>query len=357
MPDEITGSELDRDVKAQLRGLGTDYSRIVGRHLVATHFYLESDPELAWRHALAARRRAARLGVVREAVGLAAYHSGRYADALAEFRTARRLTGSSATLPLMADSERGLGRPERALELARTPEARTLDQDGRIELLIVTAGARRDLGQPEAALVALQIPELETAGAAPWLARLRYAYADTLEAVGRAHEAAEWRVRALAADPEGQAGLAEVPDDDEIVVLDLLDDAEPGGASDTDAGAAETGTPATAEEAAAEAEAAGGGESVADADVPVDGEPAEDAAAAGAGSAAGTSAANAGAEVAVHGDHVAAGDAVGDEAVVGGGDVVGDGGVAGDGDAVGDGDRAGEGRQAGDRDGEGRGDS
>jgi tetratricopeptide (TPR) repeat protein len=211
-------------VKAQLRSLGTDYARIVGRHLVATHLYLESDPELAWRHALAARRRAARLGVVREAVGLAAYHSGRYADALAEFRTARRLTGSSTTLPLMADSERGLGRPERALELARTPEARALDQDGRIELLIVTAGARTDLGEPEAAVVALQIPELETDGEAPWLARLRSAYADALEALGRTDEAATWRARALAADPSGEAGITDVSDEDEIVVLDLLDE-------------------------------------------------------------------------------------------------------------------------------------
>jgi tetratricopeptide (TPR) repeat protein len=225
VPEEFTGSELDRDVKAQLRGLGTDYARIVGRHLVATHYYLDTDPELAWRHALAARRRAARLGVVREAVGLAAYNSGRYADALAEFRTARRLTGSSSTLPLMADSERGLGRPERALELARAPEAQTLDQDGRVELLIVTAGARRDLGEPEAALVALQVPELEATGEAPWLARLRYAYAEALDDVGRADEAATWRARALEADPGGEAGLTDAAgDEDDVVVLDLLDD-------------------------------------------------------------------------------------------------------------------------------------
>jgi tetratricopeptide (TPR) repeat protein len=236
LPDDITGHELDSDIRGELRGLGAEYGKIVGRHLVAVHLFLAEDPELAWRHAVAARRRAARLGAVREAVGLAAYHTGRFAEALAEFRTARRLTGSSAMLPLMADSERGLGRPERALDLARAPEAADLDLPTRIELLIVAAGARQDLGEPEAALSTLAVPELEATGPAPWLARLRYAYAQALAALGRDDEAAEWTTRAHAADPDGAAGITET---DNVVVVDLHEEFEPEGPADGEQNEAE----------------------------------------------------------------------------------------------------------------------
>ncbi len=89
------------------------------------------------------------------------------ADALSELRTARRITGSNIHLPVMADAERGMGRPERALELAHSPEARSLDADAKIELLIVESGARNDLGEHEAAVVVLQIPDLDTKKAQP----------------------------------------------------------------------------------------------------------------------------------------------------------------------------------------------
>ncbi|EUA42791.1 hypothetical protein I553_6654 [Mycobacterium xenopi 4042] len=49
----------------------------------------------------------------------------------------------SALLPLIADCERGLGRPERAIELARGPEAAQLSGDDADELRIVAAGAAR----------------------------------------------------------------------------------------------------------------------------------------------------------------------------------------------------------------------
>ncbi len=87
---------------------------------------LDEDPELAYAHAQAAQRRAGRVGLVREALGIAAYQVGHYEEALRELRTARRLTGSSEHLAVMADCERGLGRPERALDLAASDEAKTL---------------------------------------------------------------------------------------------------------------------------------------------------------------------------------------------------------------------------------------
>jgi tetratricopeptide (TPR) repeat protein len=165
---------------------------------------------------LAARRRAARVGVVREAAGIAAYHAGRYAEALAELRAARRISGSAEYLPMMADSERGLGRPQRALDLAADPAIASLDEAGRAEMLIVAAGARRDLGQLEAAAVALQVPELRSQAGQSWVARLRYAYADALVALDRYEEARQWFVRAAESDEERQTDALERIDELDI---------------------------------------------------------------------------------------------------------------------------------------------
>ncbi len=170
---------------------------------------LDDDPELAYQHALAARRRAARIGVVREAAGIAAYRAGRYTEALAELRAARRMSGSAEYLPMMADSERGLGRPQRALDLAADPVVAGLDAAGRAEMLIVAAGARRDLGQLESAAVTLQVPDLRSQSRQPWVARLRYAYADALAALGRSEEARQWFVRAVESDEEGETDALE----------------------------------------------------------------------------------------------------------------------------------------------------
>ncbi|WP_243718469.1 hypothetical protein [Actinomadura sp. KC06] len=170
----------------------------------------EDEPERAYKHARAARRLASRVGVVREAAGIAAYHAGEWAEALAELRAARRLsTGDDAYLPLMADCERGLGRPERALDLIKSPEAKKLDPMGRIELRIVESGVRRDLGQHDAAVVTLQIPELRDRRLRPWSVRLFYAYADALAEAGREGEAADWFARAAAADRDGETDAAE----------------------------------------------------------------------------------------------------------------------------------------------------
>lgn len=215
IPEEVTGRELDREIRSQLVSLGTHGSALVARHLVMVGQLLDDEPERAWEHALAARARGARIGVVREAVGLAAYHTGRYAQALAELRTMRRLTGSSAHLPVMADCERGLGRPERALALAGSAEAARLGVAERIELRIVAAGARVDLGQPEAAVVMLHLPELESDSGEEWVSRLRAAYASALAAAGRTDEASHWAARsgmALPTDESDQAGAEDEPE-------------------------------------------------------------------------------------------------------------------------------------------------
>jgi hypothetical protein len=140
----MTADRLDPEARAELRTLPTDLADAVARHLVAAGML--ENPEVAYLHAKEARRLAARVGVVREAVGIAAYRAGAWADALAELRAARRLTGRNTSLAMMADSERALGRLDRALAIVQSPEARELDRAGQIELKIVESGIRRDEG-------------------------------------------------------------------------------------------------------------------------------------------------------------------------------------------------------------------
>ncbi len=179
----------------------------MARRLVAAS--LAEDPAKAYRHAQAARQLAARVGVVRETSGIAAYRAGEWADALTELRAARRLTGRKSYLPLMADAERALGRLDRALDLVTGADARGVDRATAIELRIVESGIRRDQGLPDAAVAVLQIPELTDARARPGSARLYYAYADALLEAGRDDEARDWFARAAAADAEDETDAAE----------------------------------------------------------------------------------------------------------------------------------------------------
>nr|WP_232510770.1 Replicase polyprotein 1ab [Micromonospora maris] len=181
----------------------------VARHLVATGQLIDEDPEQALAHALAARRLASRISAVREAVGLAAYHAGEWQTAIAELRTYHRMSGLQSHLAVIADCERALGRPERAIDLFRGADQEKLDRAVAIELLIVAAGARGDLGQRDAAVAMLQVRELTSDTAEPWTARLRYAYADALLAVGRRAEAREWFSRAAEVDADAETDAAE----------------------------------------------------------------------------------------------------------------------------------------------------
>ena len=227
LPDDTSAADLDRSVRAELRSLSKANAEVVGRHLLMIGRLMHDDPQAAYAHAMAAQRRAGRIAAVREAVGVAAYHAGLWAEALSELRAARRMSGSSHMLALMADAERGLGRPERALELAASPEARELASAERVELAIVVSGARRDLGQLEAAVLALQIPELTEPQTHAFTPRLRYGFAEALLAAGRQDEAVDWFARAAETDHDG------VTDADErlaqlrgLEIIDLLEDDE-----------------------------------------------------------------------------------------------------------------------------------
>lgn len=203
LPDDIDVSVLDPAVLQDLRGLAKDNADRVAKHLIMAAEVLEDDPQLALRHARAAKNRAGRVGVVRETNGVVAYHAGEWREALSELRAARRISGGPGLIAVMADAERGLGRPEKALELGRSAEASQLSVEDRIELAIVMAGARHDLGQHESALATLERlqPSLDSAGLEQ--ARLSYAYADALLALDRRDEARTWFEHAAKIDEDG----------------------------------------------------------------------------------------------------------------------------------------------------------
>ncbi|WP_249382182.1 hypothetical protein [Actinotalea sp. K2] len=194
---------------------------------------LDDDPEVAYLHAQEAVRRAGRVDVVREAAAITAYRTGRYAEALRELRTVRRLNGSDEHLALMADCERGLGRPDRALALGAEPGARALEPESQIELAIVLSGARLDLGDPEAALALLSAPLVKGAQGEVAL-RVTEARAAALHAAGRTTEAEELlRTIGLGSGPGDGPG-------EDVVVFDLEDDDDQGTEQDGGLGAADT---------------------------------------------------------------------------------------------------------------------
>jgi hypothetical protein len=209
VPDDADVSLLDRSVRAELRSLSKPNAEAVAKYLVAAGQLVDSDPRRALEYARAARARAARVAAVREAVGVSAYHAGEWSEALTELRTTRRISGDPRTLPLIADCERALGRPEQAARALTDPDLRRLDGETRAELLIVVAGARRDLGQLDAALSVLARGGLDRGRPRPGAARLWYAYADALLAAGRTEEAAAWFAASAAQDPEGELDSAD----------------------------------------------------------------------------------------------------------------------------------------------------
>lgn len=203
LDESILASDLDRSVRQSLRGLPEKLAARVARHLVAAGRLIDEDPRTAYEHTLAARARAARVAVVREACGEAAYAAGEYAEALSELRAAKRMNGASHYLPVMADCERALGRPEKAIALAKSPAAETLPPELQAEMTIVEAGARRDMGDVDAAVRTLENAPLRSKSRAEWVVRLRYAYADTLLAAGRRDDALMWFHRTVGIDGEG----------------------------------------------------------------------------------------------------------------------------------------------------------
>lgn len=217
--DDVSAADLDPEVRRDLQALDKQTADRVARHLVMASILLEEDPEQALEHARAARARAARVAVVRETAGIVAYSVGEWQEAISELRAARRMSGNDALLPLIADSERGLGQPQRAVDIADSDEGRALTGEAGTELSMVKAGALIDLGDPEAAVQTLAREDLRPGQVGTEAARLFYAYASALEAAGRGAESVTWFQNAAAADIDDET-------DAEFRLMELLEGGE-----------------------------------------------------------------------------------------------------------------------------------
>lgn len=276
IPDSITENDLPFAARVELKTLTKENAEFVARHLAMVALLIDSDPELAHQHAISASRKGGRIAICRETLAITAYTTGDYALALRELRTYRRISGKDDQLALMIDSERGLGRADRALELGRSADRSSMPAAQRVNVAIAMSGARLDLGQADLALAELEVPELDDRRAFSFSPALFDAYAEVLEELGRADEAKRWRrasERAAAAleaaehdehetmtivtetlDGEPyEERLVDVPVDEDSaqendsLATDEADTSEQPDSADSDAGA----------EAEAEAEAAG----------------------------------------------------------------------------------------------------
>jgi tetratricopeptide (TPR) repeat protein len=241
-------------VRAALRGLDPRNAQRVAGHLVVAGTLVDDRPEEALAHARAARDRASRVAVVREAVGVAAYHAGDYAEAARELRAYRRMSGDQGYRAVLADCERALGRPEVALRLVREALAEHPDAEETVELRLVEAGARQDLDELPAARLVLEgalggHPRPDSVDLTdPAVLRLSAAYADLLEAAGEGALAQEWQAAVAAHTPEEvdvEFSEEELPEGDASPAVE--DAEEPGAAAGDPADPSRTAEPADAD--------------------------------------------------------------------------------------------------------------
>ncbi len=206
-PENFDEKALPFPVRAEMRGLPKDLAHTVAAHIWAAGDLIDVDPELAYKHAEAARRRAGRLPVVREAAAETAYAAGHFDVALREYRAIRRMNGGDELVPVMADCERALGKPREALDLLASIKPQ--DPELRVECLLVEAGVRDDLGQTAEGLRILKAAISERVGPRESQARLQYAYANLLEKVGKSEPAIQWFANAADNDQTGDLDTAD----------------------------------------------------------------------------------------------------------------------------------------------------
>lgn len=215
IPASITWDMLDKDVWRRLSPLPKETAELVARHLVMSGELVDENPQLAYEHANAALKMAWRIDVVREAVALTAYACGKYAEALREVRTVRRMSGMEVLTAVEADCERGLGKPEKALEIIAAADKTALDEAQRAELAIVESAARADLGEHETGLA---IVEAALKGIDPEKQRFEY---------GRLLSVKAERLRKLGSETEAQEVEAMIPREvEETEIVDLAAEAE-----------------------------------------------------------------------------------------------------------------------------------
>lgn len=149
-----------------------------------------------------AKELATRSAAVREVLGMALYQQRRWREALSELQAYRRMSGRADQNHLIADAERGVGRPERAVPLAEEALAqRGVPIEAKAEAVIVAASALADMGRFDQALGLLRRVRTKDDVARPEVIRVWYVIADILEKAGRPKEAAEQFRKIMRHDP------------------------------------------------------------------------------------------------------------------------------------------------------------
>lgn len=225
LPASVRVADLPFNMRVELKTLAKENAEVVARQLAVALANLENDPAEASLYAQAAVKRAGRVGIVREIAGLSAYRNQDWALALRELRAHRRITGDQSNLAIIADTERGLGRPDDAIQLAEETDLAALPAVVRVELAIVVSGAWRDKHDLAQARAALEIDELNPDVAYSYSARLFEAYADVLEELGDS-TAADWARRARLAEAAWEARNPSASGNEDDLVTDLGEIAE-----------------------------------------------------------------------------------------------------------------------------------
>ena len=182
---------LSKDDRLRLRGLSKEHAENIGLHILAAYALEETDPQGALAHAKWAARQASRIDLARETLALVAYRQGDYKLALKEFRTAHRMNGYSDYLPFIADCERGLGNPRKAIEEATSEEGSQLQGESKAEMFLVYAGALGDLGLWDKAIETVQALVKARGLSGDYRMRAVQAEQNFLEQAGRSQEALE----------------------------------------------------------------------------------------------------------------------------------------------------------------------
>lgn len=227
MPKGLEWSMLSKDDRLRLRGLSKEHAENIGLHILAAYALEETDPQGALAHAKWAARQASRIDLARETLALVAYRQGDYKLALKEFRTAHRMNGYPDYLPFIADCERGLGNPRKAIEEATSDEGSQLQGESKAEMFLVYAGALGDLGLWDKAIETVQALVKARGLSGDYRMRAVQAEQNFLDQAGRGQEALELeplldRLEAEYADEdEGEDGQKDGQSEEILIDYDL----------------------------------------------------------------------------------------------------------------------------------------
>jgi tetratricopeptide (TPR) repeat protein len=200
---EVLPAEALDELRETARpGAFSDAARALAEAVMALSEAEEGDPEAAARAARAAKRAAPRAASVREALGIALYQMGDFRAARTELAAAQRISGREDLAAMLADIERALGRPERAIDLFERVDRSKLEPDTAAELLLVAASAYGDLGQPAAGVALIRRHARWPVELADHHLRLAYAEGALAEQAGDLPSARAACDRVLQVDPD-----------------------------------------------------------------------------------------------------------------------------------------------------------